>query len=203
MTKLKFLEELRAKLAGIPTEDAEQSIAYYAEMLDDCMEDGMSEQEAVASMGSLDEIAARIVSEVPIGRLVKEKIRPKRKISTLEIVLLALGSPIWLSLLIALLVILLSVAAVLLVGVVTLWAVGASFVGCSLGAIGMGVLMFVDGFVAQGLWMVGGALTLAGLSVLMYFASLHTTIGFGKLMVMPFALIKRKLVKGEREDAQI
>ena len=129
MTKLKFLEELRAKLAGIPTEDAEQSIAYYAEMLDDCMEDGMSEQDAVASMGSLDEIAARIVSEVPIGRLVKEKIRPKRKMSTLEIVLLALGSPIWLSLLIAALAVLLTVAAVLFAGVVTLWAVGASFVG--------------------------------------------------------------------------
>jgi len=44
-------------------EAAEQHLTYYAEMLADRMEEGMSEEEAVASMEDVDTIASRILQE--------------------------------------------------------------------------------------------------------------------------------------------
>ena len=48
MNKTEFLDALRHALGKLPSYEVEQSIAFYAEMIDDRIEDGMSEQEAVA-----------------------------------------------------------------------------------------------------------------------------------------------------------
>ena len=47
MNKTEFLDALRHALGKLPSYEVEQSIAFYAEMIDDRIEDGMSEQEAV------------------------------------------------------------------------------------------------------------------------------------------------------------
>ena len=47
MRKTEFLERLRAALNALPEEEAKKTIAYYAEMIDDRIEDGMSEEEAI------------------------------------------------------------------------------------------------------------------------------------------------------------
>ncbi len=54
MTKLEFLSELVKRLDG--REDRSNIVAYYREMIDDRIDDGMSEEEAVAAMGSIDDI---------------------------------------------------------------------------------------------------------------------------------------------------
>ena len=100
MTKIKFVLELRDRLSGLPREDIEERLEFYSEMIDDRMEEGLSEEEAVAAIGSVDEIASQIIVKTPLVKVAKEKIKSKRKLRTWEIVLLALGSPIWLSLLI-------------------------------------------------------------------------------------------------------
>ena len=56
MDKQEFLKKLRQ---GLPAEDREERILFYTEMIDDRMEEGYSEEEAVASVGSLDEILAQ------------------------------------------------------------------------------------------------------------------------------------------------
>ena len=61
MNKTEFLDALRHALGKLPSYEVEQSIAFYAEMIDDRIEDGMSEQEAVAALGSVHAIAAQIV----------------------------------------------------------------------------------------------------------------------------------------------
>lgn len=61
MTRVEFLTELDRRLSALSKEEADKHLAYYAEMLADRMEDGMSEEEAVASMESLDVIARRIL----------------------------------------------------------------------------------------------------------------------------------------------
>ena len=50
MNKEEFLSELRTKLSGLPQEDIEERISFYSEMIDDRMEDGISEEEAVEGM---------------------------------------------------------------------------------------------------------------------------------------------------------
>ena len=71
MTRVEFLTQLDHKLSALSKEEADKYLDYYAEMLADRMEDGMSEEEAVASLESVDTIAARILGA--------EYTTPKRK----------------------------------------------------------------------------------------------------------------------------
>lgn len=63
MTRGEFLNTLYRKLPGMSREEAEQYLTYYAEMLADRMEEGMTEEEAVASMEDVDAIAQRILQD--------------------------------------------------------------------------------------------------------------------------------------------
>ena len=63
MTRAQFLNDLYRRLSGLTQEQAEQHLTYYAEMLADRMEEGMSEEEAVASMEDLDTIVQRILQD--------------------------------------------------------------------------------------------------------------------------------------------
>ena len=63
MTRAQFLNDLYHRLESLTREQAEQHLTYYAEMLADRMEEGMSEEEAVSSMEDLDTIARRILEE--------------------------------------------------------------------------------------------------------------------------------------------
>ena len=56
MLKTEFLEQLRAGLAGLPQEDIDGRVAFYSEMIDDRMEEGLSEEEAVAGAGKISDI---------------------------------------------------------------------------------------------------------------------------------------------------
>lgn len=63
MTRVQFLNDLYHHLYGMTQEQAEQHLTYYAEMLADRMEEGMSEEEAVAGMEDVETIARRILEE--------------------------------------------------------------------------------------------------------------------------------------------
>ena len=103
MSKQEFLDALRVRLSGLPKPELEDRLAFYAEMLDDRIEEGIEEETAVAELGDIEQIATQIISDIPLTRLAKERIRPKNRLSALSIALIVLGSPIWLSLTIALL----------------------------------------------------------------------------------------------------
>ena len=64
MTRVEFLTELDRRLSSLTKEQADEYLAYYAEMMADRMEDGMSEEEAVASLESPSVIASRILGTV-------------------------------------------------------------------------------------------------------------------------------------------
>ena len=67
MNKEQFLEALRVRLSVMPKADLERTMQYYREMIDDRMEDGMTEIEAVADVGDPDELAAAILGK-PVKR---------------------------------------------------------------------------------------------------------------------------------------
>ena len=56
MTKREFIDALNARTGGLPQAERERLAAYFAEIIDDRMEDGVPEAEAVAALGSLDEL---------------------------------------------------------------------------------------------------------------------------------------------------
>ena len=99
MTKLEFLATLEKALAGLPKEDCKRIVDYYCEMIDDRIEEGLSEETAVKELGAVYEGEWQIIAEIPLSKLVKERIKPKRALNVWD-VLLAIGSPIWLSLMI-------------------------------------------------------------------------------------------------------
>ena len=76
------------KLSFLPWEEAEERIDFYSEMISDQMEEGLSEEEAVAKIGSVEDIVSQILSDIPLSKLVKEKIKPKRKMGAWEIIFL-------------------------------------------------------------------------------------------------------------------
>ena len=99
-----FIHQLKKKLANLPEKERKKSLAFYSEMIDDAMEDGMSEAEAVKSLGDVNDIARDILSEAPFSSIVKgetQKLKNKCKNSPAFTVLLIVGSPVWLPLLLA------------------------------------------------------------------------------------------------------
>ena len=92
MTKAEFLAALRSRLAGLPGEDTETFLDYYGEIIDDRIEDGLSEAEAVEALGSIDAVVGGILEETPLPRLVRAKVAPRRALRIWEIVLLVLGA---------------------------------------------------------------------------------------------------------------
>ena len=63
MGKQEFLEALRRELSGLPASEADRSASFIEEMIDDRIEDGASEVEAVAALGDPSEVARSIVAE--------------------------------------------------------------------------------------------------------------------------------------------
>ena len=129
MTKQKFQIALTHALAGLPEEDILRTVEYYSEMIDDRIEDGIPEDEAVAAVGTVEEIATQVLSEVSLPRLIKHKLKPHRKLSGWEITLLILGFPLWFPLLIAAGAVLLSVYVAIWAVIISLWATVVSLAG--------------------------------------------------------------------------
>ena len=177
MTKLKFLLELNDRLSGLPKSEVEERLSFYNEAIEDRMEEGLSEEEAVAAIGSVDEIAGQIIADIPLIKVAKEKIKPKRKLRTWEIVLLAVGSPIWLSLLVSAFSVIISLYAVIWSVVAVFWSVFGAFVGISVGGIASGILYAILGNVGVGVALIGAGLILAGLSIFAFFGCLAAMRG--------------------------
>lgn len=177
MDKKEFLWRLMDGLSGLPMEDIDRSLDYYSEMIDDRMEDGLSEEEAVAAMGPVGEICSQILAETPLSRLVKEAVRPKGKLRGWEIVLLVLGSPVWLPLLFAAIMVILAVYVTLWAGIVTLYAGNLTVAaGGVAGFFGL-VQMLSAGQTAEGILFLGGGLVCIGLAILLFFGINQVTRG--------------------------
>ncbi len=197
MTKSEFLSSLRARLADLPQDEAQERIFFYEEMIDDRMEDGLSEDDAVAAVGTVDEIAAQIAEDIPFVKIAKERIKPKRRLAAWEIVLLVIGSPIWLSLLITAVSVVLSLYLTLWAVVFSLWAVFASFVACGFCGVAVGVGTMVYGILPAGGALLGAGLMLAGLSIFWFFGCRAATKGTAWLLKVTAAGIKRRLMRKE------
>lgn len=190
MRKQEFLEQLRKGLSGLPRDDMEERLTFYSEMIDDRMEDGLTEDEAVSGIGEVSEVVSQITAEIPLSKLVKERVRPKRALRVWEIVLLALGAPLWLPLSFAALAVLLAVYAVIWSLAVSLWAVEASLAGCALGGAVSGTVAVLRGGGPAGIALLGAGIFSAGASIFLFFGCKEATKGIFLLTKRLFLGIK-------------
>lgn len=200
MTKIDFLLELSDRLEGLNEEDREQSCQFYDEMIDDRIEEGMSEEEAVADLGSIDHIVKQIIAEIPISRIIKTKIKATRRLGVIAIIALVFGGlillPIGISLVATFFALYVSVWSV----VVSFYAVAFSFSASGLLGISMLVISAIRGEIYAGIFILGAGLLLAGISIPLY----RLCTDFTKLMcrfskylfVKTKTYIKTKLLKG-------
>lgn len=171
MNKKGFVRALNRRLRSLSREERQKSLAYYTEMIHDGMEEGLSEEQAVARLGSAEEIAGQLLNEggrTPAGE--------RRRISTGWMIALAvMAAPVWLSIGAALLGLAAAAAAVVLSVYISLWAAlvslyaaGAALLLCGpLGLLGLAMGLL------KGNWMQG----------LFFLAAGCVTLGSGLLLL--------------------
>lgn len=187
MDKEQFLAAIREQIRVLPQEDVERWLDYYAEMIDDRVEDGLSEEQAVAAMGTVDEIVSQILMDTPLPKLVKAKVKPERSLRAWEIVLLVVGSPVWVPLALTALILFAALYIVLWSLVVCLYAVDLSFAAGGVAGIAGSVIWACLGNPVQALCLLGAGLICAGLAVFLFLLSNQAAVGsvkLGKIMLL-------------------
>lgn len=127
MTRDEFLGRLGELLACLPAEQVEETKAFYAEAIADRMEDGMSEEEAVAAMGTPGEVAEATLDDLPaVPRAIA---RTRRRSTALLWVLAIVGSPAWVPLLAAFAAVAVTVYICIWVLALCVWIVAVALGG--------------------------------------------------------------------------
>ena len=202
MKRQEFLDELKKALWSMPEADKQRSADYYAEMIDDRMEDGLSEEEAVAAIGELDEIVKQILTESPRppATVKKEENHQKQKrgLETWMIVLLVLGSPLWIPLVVSAAGTVLSIYVSLWTLVISLYAtsfaLAVAAVGCAVGS------FFMIGNVGAVLVAWGLVLICAGLAICFFLLSNLAAKGMVALSRLIWKTCKN-IFKGKEQRA--
>lgn len=197
MTKQEFLTQLEQGLSGLPQNDRAERVEFYREMIEDRVEDGMTEEEAVAQIGSVSDIISQIIADIPMSKLIKERVASNKKPSVGVILLLVLGSPIWLSLLIAAAAVVLSFYIVLWALAVSLWAIFIASAVSSVCGVVAGIIYVFAGFSPTGIWTVGVSIALMGVAILLFYLSKLATKGTVTIAKAVFVGIKKSLLKKE------
>jgi uncharacterized membrane protein len=163
VNKQEFLKSLRRGLKGMPKDFIDGHVNFYAEMIDDKIEEGLTEEVAVSSLGSVESIVAQIKVENPTIATKKSSNN-----GALKVVLIALGSPIWISVLVALFAVIISLYAVIWSLVASLWAVFASLVAVAIVGV-VGLVWAFFGNALLGIALLGAGLLSIGLAIFAFF----------------------------------
>ena len=163
MNKTDFMLQLNNALhkAHVPQNEARDAVQFYAECVDERVEDGATEAEAIEGLGSIDSIVESVVADLPkaargIGRLDSGN-------KALKVILLVLTFPVWGSILVSLALVAAALIAVLwslLAAAAALWiacitaglaGIAALVHGAANGAGQAGALGFGIGIALSGL----------------------------------------------------
>ncbi len=175
MKKVDYLNELRRRLAGLPQEDIDDRVSFYGEMIDDRIEEGLSEEEAIESIGSIESIIAQTMSETPLTKLVKEKIRPKRDLKAWEIILLVLGAPLWIPVVLGAIICILALYFTIWIFIASVYVVDLCLAGSVFASLA-GIFVYLKSLnVAGALFAFGSGLAMAGLAIILLIGCIWLT----------------------------
>ena len=193
MNKAEFLQALAARLNGLTAQERERALNFCAEGIDDRVEDGMEENDAVAALGDVETVARELLADRPLGAVVRERVR--REGSAGRIALLICASP----LLLTLFAVGLSVYAALWAAMVSVYAAVASLlIAGAAGALGGVALMFMQG-AAPGLCVCGAGLVSFALGLLLIAPMKAAGKGLWKL-TKAFGRGCKRLIVGKRRN---
>ena len=190
MTKKQFLKNLRRELSGLPRAEITERVGFYTEMIDDKMEDGMTEAEAIDSICTSDPIGSKV-------KITDEDPGTRSKRSTTETVLLILGFPVWFSILAALFAVIVTLIASLWSIAVAFWAIFVSAaVSAPCAAIASIFCLFSGNVAMFGMGM-AAAPTCAGVAIIFFYIAKYFTIASAKITVWTFRSIAKMFKRKE------
>ena len=192
MNKQDFLAALRGLLNDLPAEDIRRSLDFYAEMIDDHMEEGMTEEDAVAAVGSAEQIASQIRGDAGAAPR-----KPKRKVKPWSLALILLGLPLWLPLLLAAASVIISIYVSIWAVIISLYATAVALGISSIVIFLMPLLYIPTGNVAGACLVLGAALVLTGITILFFVGLNLITKGVVWLTKKLFTWIKHMLTRKE------
>ena len=194
MTKIQFMLALNEKLSALPKNEIEERLTFYSEMIDDRIEEGMSEEEAVAAIGDTDEIAKGIMAE---SSQVKPEEKTKRRLAGWEIAFLILGIPVWVPLISAAFVVGISLFVSVWVILITLWACFGVLAIGSPYLLVLGIVQLIGSHVITGIALIGASLACAGITVFAFYGCLALSKLTVKLTAWSLKAIARLFSKKE------
>ncbi|MCI9575869.1 MAG: DUF1700 domain-containing protein [Clostridiales bacterium] len=194
MNKLQFLDELEKRLSKLSDIERKKSLGYYAEMIDDRIEDGMSEEEAVEALGNIDEIVKTILLDTSFPTLVKAKIKRKPGSKIYHDLLIILGFPFWFPILVSLLLLALSVYILIWTCIITLWTTVASLILGGLFATVFSCYQFPSNL-ASGLFFFGSSVCCIGLGIFAFWGTKFLSKKLVQATVLFTYFIKSLLIK--------
>ena len=140
MKKEAFLRALNKRLEGMSAEERARALEFCAESIDDRVEDGMDEEDAVAALGDVETVARGLLADRPLGAVVRERVR--RESNAGRVVLLICASP----LLLTFFAVGLSVYAALWAAMIAIYAAVASLLIAPAKAAGKGLWKLTKAF---------------------------------------------------------
>ena len=75
MKKEAFLRALGGHREGMSADEKARALEFCAESIDDRVEDGMDEEDAVAALGDVEGVARGLLADRPLGAVVRERVR--------------------------------------------------------------------------------------------------------------------------------
>ncbi len=177
MRKQEFIAKLRSKLFDLPYHEVKERINFYSEMIDDRIEDGLSEEDAVAKVGEVDGIVAQIREEFLSCKDTCDTAVRKRQRKVWQTVLIILGSPLWISLIATAAATALSLCTALWSVIAALWAAALSLAVAGVAAIPGAVIFVIKGFPLAALGFLGMGCVSAGLAIFSFYGMLFATKG--------------------------
>lgn len=205
VNKMQFLRAVREKTVYLPLSEVNRLLEYFNEMIDEAMEEGLSEEEAVDRLGTWEEICAQIeefrTSEPQPIEAIKEEPakepqnpipekKPKKRLSLpmWAVVLLILTSPIWGAIVLSLgIAVFAVVASLVVIGgalVISLFAVVLSLAVVGVVGIPAGVVLLATSGIAPFLLTIGmsffcvGTAILGGLLSLAFYRFFSASVSF-------------------------
>ena len=192
MNKKEFTERLRRGLGGLQRREAEERIGFYTEIIDDRIEDGVTEEDAVNSIGDVDTIISQIRSEFNTAHGSREVIKASR-MSPAMIALLILGSPIWLSLAVAVIALAISLLAVIFSLIISAWATLLAVMASSVGGVICSIIYLIYENVPAACASFGAALACAGVGGLLLRGCIYVTRGIPSAVKGSLGVIKKNI----------
>ena len=189
MSKQEFLDELGHKLKGLPKSEIDERINFYSEMIDDHIEEGLSEEESIDKIRNINDISEQIIFEAKMTKAKSEK-------TAAEKTLFWGGSPLWFALAIAAASVVISLYASLWAVIISFWACFASLAASGVAGVVAAVVFATNGNLVSGLVVFGAALVCAGLSIFALYGCKIAT-KWACQLTKKVTYIKRLFVKKE------